>query len=95
MFAGLLNSSRGIDQANMGIGLRKIPERRAGCGIDFLGEQAQVVGMREHLLELTHRTPGKLIFIDSRRHIGRFRCGILKPNRAECLRAVQDAGVTT
>jgi rfaE bifunctional protein kinase chain/domain len=50
--------------------------------------------VREHLVELSRRSPGKLIFIDSRRHIGRFRCGILKPNREECLRAARDSGET-
>jgi rfaE bifunctional protein kinase chain/domain len=56
------------------------------------GQGAVTPRVRAHLLELSRRTPSKLIFIDSRRHIGRFRCGILKPNRDECLRAAQDLG---
>jgi rfaE bifunctional protein kinase chain/domain len=51
--------------------------------------------VREHLVELSRRAPSKLIFVDSRRYIGRFRCGILKPNREECRRAADDAAFET
>ena len=46
-----------------------------------------VVGaaVRARLAELARRDPGKLIFVDSRAHIGRFTCGTLKPNAHECL----------
>ncbi len=46
-----------------------------------------VVGpaVREHLAKLARRDPDKLIFIDSRAHVGRFTCGTLKPNAQECL----------
>jgi len=49
-----------------------------------------VVGaaVRGHLEKLVESEPGKLIFVDSRAHIGAFHCGVLKPNRAECLAAV-------
>jgi bifunctional ADP-heptose synthase (sugar kinase/adenylyltransferase) len=49
-----------------------------------------VVGpaVREHLNHLAARSPEKLIFIDSRAHIARFRCGTLKPNVHECLAAL-------
>jgi rfaE bifunctional protein kinase chain/domain len=43
--------------------------------------------VRERLVELAARTDKPMI-IDSRAHIGAFRCGILKPNRSECLKAV-------
>ncbi|MBX7167373.1 MAG: hypothetical protein K1X74_13670 [Pirellulales bacterium] len=44
--------------------------------------------LREHLVELTRRDPAKLIFVDSRAQIARFRCGTLKPNLRECLLAL-------
>ncbi len=58
-----------------------------------------VVGpeVRELLVELQHASPDKLMFIDSRAHVGHFHCGTLKPNLAECLRAAglpADAGDT-
>src|SRR5262249_4565471 len=59
------------------------------------GEGVVTPRVREHLVKLLQSSPGKLIFIDSRRHIGRSRCGMLKPNRPECLRAAQDAGLAT
>ena len=43
--------------------------------------------VRERLAELCAARPDKLVFIDSRAHIHRFRAGVLKPNRAECVRA--------
>ena len=47
--------------------------------------------VREALVELSRDAEEKLIFIDSRAHIGEFRCGLLKPNVAECLAATGDA----
>jgi rfaE bifunctional protein kinase chain/domain len=44
--------------------------------------------VRRELARLAAEQPGKLMFIDSRRRIGRFGCGTLKPNRAECLAAL-------
>ncbi len=79
--------------------LRRLDEAWAAADglivLDQIAAQGQGVvtpRVREQLLELSRRTPGKLIFIDSRRHIGRFGCGILKPNREECQRAARDAG---
>jgi len=51
--------------------------------------------VRQRLEEMACAAPGKLIFVDSRAHIGLFRCGMLKPNRTECLRAAHAAGVAT
>jgi rfaE bifunctional protein kinase chain/domain len=58
-----------------------------------------VVGreVRDLLAQLQASAPEKLIFIDSRAHVGKFPCGTLKPNLPECLRAVglpADAGDT-
>ncbi len=49
-----------------------------------------VVGpaVRQRLAELSAAQPDKLMFIDSRAHIARFRCGTLKPNVHECLAAL-------
>lgn len=44
--------------------------------------------VRDRLAELSEAHPEKLIFVDSRSHVGRFRRGVLKPNLHECLRAV-------
>jgi len=44
--------------------------------------------VREHLAELQRGQPNKLMFIDSRAFIGEFRAGTLKPNIAECCRAL-------
>jgi rfaE bifunctional protein kinase chain/domain len=44
--------------------------------------------VREYLAELSTRNPAKLIFIDSRAFVEHFRCGLLKPNVAECLAAL-------
>src|SRR5215467_7029979 len=41
---------RGADQRQVAEGLREVPELAAG-GVDLLREQAQVVGVGEHLLE--------------------------------------------
>ena len=46
---------------------------------------------RSLLSELHDQQPDKLIFIDSRAHIQDFDCGTLKPNHAECVRAVGGA----
>lgn len=53
-------------------------------------ESAGVVGpaVRDLLARLSKEQPEKLIFIDSRRYIQSFRCGTLKANAVECLRAV-------
>ncbi len=50
-----------------------------------------VVGseVREHLDRLAQQNPEKLMFIDSRAQIARFRHGTLKPNVAECLAALK------
>jgi bifunctional ADP-heptose synthase (sugar kinase/adenylyltransferase) len=39
--------------------------------------------VRDKIEELTRREPGKLVFVDSRRFLGRFTAGVLKGNRAE------------
>ena len=57
------------------------------------GEGVITPRVREHLAALSRATPGKLMFIDSRRHIGRFTFGVLKPNRAECQRAAEETGL--
>ncbi|HEY4311974.1 MAG TPA: PfkB family carbohydrate kinase [Pirellulales bacterium] len=44
--------------------------------------------VREHLAQLAEAAPDKLMFIDSRAHIARFRRGTLKPNVHECLAAL-------
>jgi bifunctional ADP-heptose synthase (sugar kinase/adenylyltransferase) len=46
-------------------------------------------GVRNRLAELGAADPEKLILADSREHIGLFRSVWLKPNQAECTRAVQ------
>jgi bifunctional ADP-heptose synthase (sugar kinase/adenylyltransferase) len=45
------------------------------------------VGLRELLGELANKEPRKLMFIDSRHHLGAFSFGTLKGNRAEVLAA--------
>ena len=44
--------------------------------------------VRGHLAELCRRQPDKVVLVDSRQRIGSFRFGVLKPNVAECRRAV-------
>lgn len=44
--------------------------------------------IREHLIELGRAHPDRLILADSRERVGEFREVWLKPNRAECVRAV-------
>src|SRR5439155_22746964 len=39
--------------------------------------------VRGTIEELARREPGKLVFVDSRRFLGRFAAGVLKGNRAE------------
>ena len=48
--------------------------------------------VRTALVELHRDDPGKLIYVDSRQHLGRFTSGVLKGNRAEILRAVESRG---
>jgi rfaE bifunctional protein kinase chain/domain len=43
--------------------------------------------VREQLAELGQQHPTKILFADSRQHIGRYRNVLTKPNRSECLRA--------
>ncbi len=45
--------------------------------------------VRERLAALADAQPDKLMFIDSRAHIARFRRGTLKPNVHECLAALK------
>lgn len=45
-------------------------------------------GVREHLAALCRRDPNKIVLVDSRRSVGRFHFGFLKPNVSECLRAL-------
>jgi bifunctional ADP-heptose synthase (sugar kinase/adenylyltransferase) len=47
--------------------------------------------VRETLARLADEQPRKLIFVDSRRFLGRFRAGVLKGNRSEVLSAVGNA----
>ena len=44
--------------------------------------------VRERLTSLCQADADKMVFVDSRQRIGRFRFGLLKPNVAECLRAL-------
>lgn len=43
--------------------------------------------VRAAICELAVQCPDKLVFIDSRAHVGRFHGGVLKPNCEECRRA--------
>jgi rfaE bifunctional protein kinase chain/domain len=45
-------------------------------------------GVCEHLASLCQSHPDKIVLVDSRQRIGRFNFGFLKPNVAECLRAL-------
>ncbi|HET6884420.1 MAG TPA: PfkB family carbohydrate kinase [Pirellulales bacterium] len=45
-------------------------------------------GVREHLASLSRAHPDKVVLVDSRQRIGQFHFGFLKPNVAECLRAL-------
>jgi len=44
--------------------------------------------VRAFLRMLTIERPAKLVFVDSRAHMGEFDFGTLKPNRAECLASI-------
>ncbi|MEX2188292.1 MAG: PfkB family carbohydrate kinase [Pirellulales bacterium] len=44
--------------------------------------------VRSFLRTLSNEQPDKLIFVDSRAHMGEFDFGTLKPNRAECLASI-------
>src|SRR5207253_3239405 len=55
--------------------------RRAECGV-------VTTRVREHLAQLGASNPDKVILADSRERIGLFRSVWLKPNQAECARAV-------
>lgn len=48
--------------------------------------------VRNRLAKLFATNPDKLIFVDSRAQIGKFRVGILKPNLSECRGALVQAG---
>jgi bifunctional ADP-heptose synthase (sugar kinase/adenylyltransferase) len=48
--------------------------------------------VRERLASLCQSDPGKTVLVDSRQRIGRFRFGTLKPNVAECLKALRENG---
>jgi bifunctional ADP-heptose synthase (sugar kinase/adenylyltransferase) len=50
--------------------------------------------VREHLHNLWRNTPDKLIFVDSRAQVGRFNFGTLKPNVAECVKALRRTEAT-
>jgi bifunctional ADP-heptose synthase (sugar kinase/adenylyltransferase) len=54
-----------------------------GCGVVS-------ASVRECLEGLARETPGKLIFVDSRRFLGRFHFGVLKGNRSEVLAAAAE-----
>jgi bifunctional ADP-heptose synthase (sugar kinase/adenylyltransferase) len=58
--------------------LDQVNER--GCGV--VTEQ-----VRQFLKSLSQQSPGKLIFIDSRRHLAEFDFGVLKGNRTELAEA--------
>lgn len=48
--------------------------------------------VRDRLRVLHQSSPKKLIYVDSRRHLGLFQCGVLKGNRSEILAAVGAKG---
>lgn len=48
--------------------------------------------VRRQLAELGRTQPDKLIFVDSRRQIGQFRCATLKPNLHEARQALERVG---
>lgn len=48
--------------------------------------------LRHSLDELTAAAPQKLVFVDSRAHLGCFQSGVLKGNRAELLGAIEASG---
>jgi rfaE bifunctional protein kinase chain/domain len=48
--------------------------------------------VREVLDELSRDDSSKLIYVDSRAHLTRFHCGVLKGNQIELLRAAESSG---
>ena len=42
---------RGVDQRDMGQRLREVTGLASGAGVEFLGQQAQIVGDRDHTVE--------------------------------------------
>ncbi len=42
---------RGVDQRDMGQGLREVAGLAAGAGIEFLGQEAEIIGERGHTAE--------------------------------------------
>lgn len=44
--------------------------------------------VRAFLRSMARERPDKLLFVDSRAHMGEFDFGVLKPNRAECLSSI-------
>lgn len=44
--------------------------------------------VRDQLPALLRAAGTRVVVVDSRAHVGRFRCGVLKPNASECLRAL-------
>jgi len=50
--------------------------------------------LRDTLERLTHQDPAKLIYVDSRRYLGSFACGVLKGNRSEVLTAAREQEAT-
>ncbi|MCL6504446.1 MAG: hypothetical protein K6T86_17335 [Pirellulales bacterium] len=44
--------------------------------------------VRDCLSEMVRSSGTPVMVVDSRAHAGRYRCGVLKPNAAECLRAL-------
>ncbi len=44
--------------------------------------------IRDRLPALLRAAGTRVVVVDSRAHVGRFRCGVLKPNAYECLRAL-------
>ena len=51
----LADRDRGVDQADVGIGLRKIAEQAAGRRLDVFGEQAERIGVAEQAIEQRSR----------------------------------------
>lgn len=47
--------------------------------------------IRDQLPVLLRAAGTRVVVVDSRAHVGRFRCGVLKPNANECLRALGHA----
>lgn len=75
----------------LGAALRKAwPRCQAWIALDQIAAEGQGVFtslLHATLLDLIRQMPEKLLFIDSRAALGKFRCGSLKGNRAEILAA--------